>query len=285
MLLDTTMGEMFCGSCGLVLRERIEEEGPEWRAFSKEEEEDRSRAGSPLSLAIHDMGLSTIIAPYDRDASGRGLSSPMRAAMERLRLWDSRSQVRESIDRNLRQAFHELDRLADKLGISEAVIDKAAYIYRKAAERGLVRGRSIPAMVAACLYAACRATLTPRTLKDIAAVSGLKKKEAARCYRLILKEMDIKMPVSDPVICVSRVAAKAGLSERTKRRAIELLRKAVELRATAGKDPMGMAAAALYMACVLEGEPKTQRDVAEAAGVTEVTIRNRYKNLRALMNI
>lgn len=285
MIIDNTGGELLCSGCGFVVKEKIEEVGPEWRSFSKEEKEDRSRGGSPTSIAMHDMGLATVIGDSNKDASGRSIPASMKATVERLRTWDSRSQVREPIDRNLRQAFSELDRLADKLSVSEAVIEKAAYVYRKALERGLVRGRSISAIIAASLYAACRDTQTPRTLKDFAAVSNVKKKDIARCYRLLLKEMDIKMPVVDPTKCISRIASRAGLSERTKRRALEILKKATEFRISAGKDPMGLAAAALYVACTLEGENKTQKDVADAAGVTEVTIRNRYKGLKSALGI
>jgi len=285
MVVDNAGGELVCSSCGFVVKEKIEETGPEWRAFSKDEKDDRSRGGIPTSIAMHDMGLATVIGAVNKDASGKSLSGSMKATVERLRTWDSRSQVHEPMDRNLRQAFSELDRLSDKLSVSDAVIEKAAYIYRKALERGLVRGRSISAIIAASLYAACRDRETPRTLKDLAVVSNVKKKDIARCYRLLLKEMDIKMPVVDPTKCVSRIASRAQLSERTKRRALEILKKAEEARISAGKDPMGLAAAALYVSCTLEGEDKTQRDVAEAAGVTEVTIRNRYKGLRSALGI
>jgi len=278
MVVDTGGGELFCSNCGFVVKEKIEEIGPEWRAFSKEEKDDRSRTGIPTSLAMHDMGLATVIGYENRDAAGRSLPSSIRSTIERLRTWDGRSQVHEPVDRNLRQAFSELDRLTDKLNVGDAVIEKAAYIYRKALERGLVRGRSISALIAASIYAACRDTETPRTLKDVAAISNVKKKDIARCYRLLLREMDLKMPVVDPTKCVSRIAS-------TKRRALDILKKAGETKTSAGKDPMGLAAAALYVACVLEGENKTQKDVAEAAGVTEVTIRNRYKGLKAILDI
>ena len=285
MVVDTGGGELFCSNCGFVVKEKIEEIGPEWRAFSKEEKDDRSRTGIPTSLAMHDMGLATVIGYENRDAAGRSLPSSIRSTIERLRTWDGRSQVHEPVDRNLRQAFSELDRLTDKLNVGDAVIEKAAYIYRKALERGLVRGRSISALIAASIYAACRDTETPRTLKDVAAISNVKKKDIARCYRLLLREMDLKMPVVDPTKCVSRIASRSGLSEKTKRRALDILKKAGETKTSAGKDPMGLAAAALYVACVLEGENKTQKDVAEAAAVTEVTIRNRYKGLKAALNI
>ncbi|MCS6768569.1 MAG: transcription initiation factor IIB [Candidatus Nitrosocaldus sp.] len=285
LVTDNATGEMFCGNCGYVVSERIEELGPEWRAFSKEEHEDRSRTGIPTSLAMHDMGLATVIGPIDKDASGKPLSTAIRSTIERLRTWDSRSQVHEPLDRNFRQAFSELDRLKDKLAVGESVIEKAAYIYRKALEKGLVRGRSISALVAAALYAACRDTETPRTLKDIANASNIKKKDIARCYRLLIRELDLQMPVVDPIKCVSRIASKAGLTEKTKRTAIEILKRAEEAKISAGKDPMGLAAAALYVACVMHGENKTQKDVAEAAGVTEVTIRNRYKGLKLALKL
>lgn len=282
---DSASGEVFCSNCGYVIKEKMAEVGPEWRAFSNEEKNNRAHTGSPSSLAMHDMGLATVIGAADRDASGKSLPASMKSTIERLRTWDGRSQVHASVDRNKRQAFSELDRLADKLNVNDAVIEKSAYIYRKALERGLVRGRSISALIAAALYAACRDTETPRTLKDISAISNIKKKEIARCYRLLFRELDLRMPVVDPVKCIARIASKTGLQERTKRRAMEILRKAEETRTSAGKDPMGLAAAALYVACVMEGENKTQKDVAEAASVTEVTIRNRYKGLKATLNI
>ena len=283
LILDSARGEIFCSHCGFVIREKLEEAGPEWRAFSKEEKETRSRAGVPSSLAMHDMGLSTIIGQVDKDASGKSISSAMKTTFDRLRTWDGRSQVHEPVDRNLRQAFSELDRLADKLSVGDAIIERAAYIYRQALEKGLVRGRSISALIAASLYAACRETETPRTLKDVSAASNIKKKDIARCYRLLVRELDKKMPVADPLKAVSRIASAAGLSEKTKRRAIDIINRTKQSLSSAGKDPMGLAAAALYVACVLEGENKTQKDVAEAAGVTEVTIRNRYKGLRSIL--
>jgi len=285
VVTDNNTGENFCGKCGFVITDQVVDSGAEWRSFSKEEHEGRSRAGVPTSLAMHDMGLATIIGPADRDATGKPLSASMRSTIERLRTWDSRSQVHEPVDRNFRQAFSELDRLKDKLAVGDAVIEKAAYIYRKALEKGLVRGRSISALIASALYAACRDTETPRTLKDIANSSNIKRKDIARCYRLLLRELGLKMPVVDPIKCVARIASKAGLSEKTKREATKILKTAEEIKISAGKDPMGLAAAALYVACVANGESKTQRDVAEAAGVTEVTIRNRYKGLKIALNL
>ncbi len=285
MVTDNESGEMFCSKCGFVMSEKLQESGPEWRSFTQDEHGDRARAGAPTSLTMHDMGLATIINPINRDASGRPLTAAMKSTIERLRTWDSRSQVHEPVDRNFRQAFSELNRLKDKLAISDAVIEKAAYIYRKALDKGLVRGRSISALMASALYAACRDTATPRNLKDIEIAANIKRKDIARCYRLLVKELDLKMPVTDSVQCVARIASKIGIEEKAKRYAMQVLKSAQEKEVSAGKDPMGLAAAALYLACVKTGEDKTQRDIAEAANVTEVTIRNRYKGLKELLDL
>ncbi|MCV0392069.1 MAG: transcription initiation factor IIB [Nitrosopumilus sp.] len=280
MLTDNDTGERFCGQCGYVITETLQDSGPEWRSFSKEGGADPTRTGAPTSLAMHDRGLATIINPINRDSSGKPLTSTMKSTIERLRTWDSRSKVNASADKNLRQALNELARLKDKLSLSDSVIEKAAYIYRKALEKGLVKGRSISALIASALYAACRDTETPRTLKDVAEAGNIKKKDIARCYRLLHKELELKMPVVDPTQCVSRIASKLGISEKTKRYGIKVLKEAQEHKESAGKDPMGLAAAALYLSCVKNCEDRTQRDIAEAANVTEVTIRNRYKGLR-----
>ena len=285
ILTDVSTGENFCQGCGYVVADKADADGPEWRSFSKDDGTDRARTGTPTSLAMHDMGLATVIGQTDKDATGKPLSATMRSTIERLRTWDNRTQVHEPVDRNYRQAFSELDRLKDKLAVGDAVIEKAAYIYRKALEKGLVRGRSISALIASALYAACRDTQTPRTLKDIGNASNVKRKDITRCYRLLLLELSLKMPVVDPVNCIARIASKAELSEKTKRGATEILKTAEEQKISSGKDPMGLAAAALYVACVANGENKTQRDVADAAGVTEVTIRNRYKGLKVALDL
>ncbi|MBS7641745.1 transcription initiation factor IIB [Candidatus Bathyarchaeota archaeon] len=285
LIYDYERGEVFCGICGTVIQSKLMDQGPEWRAFTQEEKEERSRTGIPLSFSIHDKGLSTTITNISKDAFGRSLSVEARLQMLRLRHWQIRSRVHSSIDRNLSQAMAELDRLSDRLGLPSPVKEKAAIIYRKALESGLVRGRSIAAIAAASLYAACRASNIPRTLKELADASIVKKKDIARCYRLLIKELNLKMPVADPVKYVAKIASRLGLSEKIQRKAIEILRKCQELKACAGKDPVGLAAAALYMACVDEGEKITQKDVAEAAGVTEVTIRNRYNGLRRALGI
>ena len=277
---DPESGEIICRNCGIVISDRIYESRPEWRTFSTDELNSRSRAGIPSSLARHDMGLSTVIGKANKDHSGRAIDVSMRSTMGRLRAWDFRTQAHSPTDRNLRQAFSELDRLRDKLGVSDAVIEKTAYIYRKAQERGLVRGRTISATIGAALYIACRETGTSRTLKDIAQIGNMKRKDLARIYRLVVMELDLKIPLIDPMKCITRVANKANLSERTKRAAVAIMKHVTKTGISAGKDPMGLAASVLYLACLETGENRTQTEIADAAGVTEVTVRNRYKNLK-----
>jgi len=179
----------------------------------------------------------------------------------------------------------ELDRLTDVLHIPASIKERAAMVYRKALNNSLVRGRSIAAVTAASLYAACRISETPRTLKDVSAASRIRKKEVARCYRLLVRELDLRMPVVDPVKCISKIATGVEISMLTQQRAIRIINEAKKKGIVTGKDPMGLAAASLYVACVLEGEKKTQKEIADVANVTEVTVRNRYKGLKEALNI
>jgi transcription initiation factor TFIIB len=277
---DPESGEVICSNCGMVMVEAVSENRSEWRAFKTEEANQRSRTGTPTSLARHDMGLATIIGRTDKDASGRGLDASMRSTMERLRTWDSRIQVYSPADRNLRQAFGMLERVKDKLGLSATIIEKTAYIYRKAQERGLVRGRTIRSVMAAAIYITCREMAMSRTLNDVAFLNNIKRKELARTIRLLILELDIKIPILDPIKCVVRVANKVNLSEKTKRQAMTIMHNVTKSGISAGKDPMGLAGSVLYLSSKNSGENITQMDIAEAAGVTEVTIRNRFKDLR-----
>jgi transcription initiation factor TFIIB len=283
---DYELGEIICQNCGLVINENIMDRGPEWRAFTAEEKESRGRAGIPISYSMRDKGLSTIIDQISRDAHGKQLPISTRLEMQRLRKLQIRTGTNSSIDRNLVQAMGELDRLKDKLRIPLHVKEKAAIIYRKALDNGLVRGRSIPAIASAALYVACRITETPRTLKEVASASSTKRmRNVASSYRLLLRELDIKIPVEDPLRCISKIGSKMEIPIKTQRTAMQLLGEAKQRRAVSGKDPMGLAAATLYVACVLDGVKRTQKELAKVANVTEVTVRNRYKGLKETLKL
>jgi len=282
---DYDSGETICGDCGLVLYEQMMDKGPEWRAFTQQEKASRSRVGMPTSYSIHDKGLSTTISQVDRDAFGRKLPVTTRLLMLRLRKWQIRSRMHSSADRNLSQAMSELERISSKLYIPPQIKEKAAVIYRKALSKRLVRGRSINAIAAASLYAACRETGTPRTLGEIAKASLVSRKDVARCYRLLLQELDVHVSVADPLTYISKIAEKNGISGKIQGAAIAILREARQKRVGTGKDPMGLAAAALYIACLQHNVRRTQTDIAEAAGVTDVTVRNRYKALKRELSL
>jgi len=276
---DNSTGEVICRSCGTVLAENIEVSS-ERRAFTKEEFESRTQTGAPTSLTRHDMGLSTIISRVDKDASGRKIDASMKATMDRLRTWDFRTQAGTPTDRNLMYASNEFNKLKHKLALTDTVIEKAAYTYRKAQQRKLVRGRTMISLVAASLYAACRELDAQRTLKDIATASNIKIKDLARAYRLLLREFDLDIQLPDPAKCVAKISNRLGLSERATRGAAKVLEEIKLCGDSAGKDPMGLAAATLYLISLKNNEVMSQKQLADAAGVTEVTIRNRAKELK-----
>ncbi|HDD25687.1 MAG TPA: transcription initiation factor IIB [Acidilobales archaeon] len=285
IIYDEERGEYICIETGEVIEERVIDQGPEWRAFTSEEREKRSRTGSPISYTIHDGGLTTVIDWKDRDATGKRLSPKKRLEIMRWRKWQIRTRIQDSIDRNITQAAMELDRLSESLGLPKTVKEEAALIYRKAVEKGLIRGRSIESVVAAAIYIACRKYRIPRSLDEIASYTKAGRKDVARCYRLLLRDLGIKIPMSDPADYVPRIANVLGLSGDVIKSAIEILRKAREVGVTAGKDPAGLAAAAVYIAAQLYDERRTQKEVANVAGVTEVTVRNRYKELIKALNL
>lgn len=286
IITDLDSGEIVCGVCGIVIYDKIQESKQEWRASSPEEAKDRRRTGMPTSLATYDMGLYTVIGRTNRDASGHLLDASTRSTMARLRTWDLRTQP--STNRSLKAAFNQLNKLKHKLALPDAIIEKTAYIYRKAQERGLVQGRSVPASIAAAVYIACREVGAPRTLKEISLVSNIKRKEISRQYRLLVLELDIRIPSIDPAKCLARIANKIRLSEKVRHRAMRIMDEATKCEISAGKNPMGLAASVLYLSSLAverNNNSISQTVFAQSAGVTEVTIRNVCKNLRSHLGL
>jgi len=282
-ITEPESGEIICSACGAVMLERIQEDLPEWCAFNLEETNDRSRTGTPISLARHDMGLSTIIGRINKDSSGNKIDSQTLSTMKRLRTWDLRTQT--SVDRSRQQAFSELHILKDKLALSDATVEKCAYIYRKAQEIGLVRGRTIPGIVSSAVYIACRELQIPKTLREIAVAGNIRRRVLSRTYRILTSELDIKIPIIDPIKCIVKVANKASLNEKTKRQAIDVMNMIAKREISAGKNPMALAATVLYISCLNTGVNIRQADIAYAAGISEVTLRNRIKDLKDKLNL
>ncbi len=279
LVTDAEHGETVCQDCGLVVEDSVVDRGPEWRAFDSSERDSKSRVGAPTTRMMHDKGLSTNIGWQDKDAYGKTLSPKQRRQMQRLRTWNERFRTRDSKERNLKQALGEIDRMASALGLPENVRETASVIYRRALSEDLLPGRSIEGVASAALYAAARQAGTPRSLDELAAVSRVDKMELTRTYRYVVRELKLEIQPADPEQYVPRFASDLGLSDEAERRARELLRNAKETGVHSGKSPVGLAAAAVYAAALLTNEKVTQSQVSDVANISEVTIRNRYKEL------
>lgn len=282
-IMDDDVGEEVCSECGLVILDNIIDRGPEWRAFTKAEDSARSRTGTGMTLTLYDKGMFTVFK-WDRDARGNRLDFETINRMNRLKSYDNRSKLSDTWARNLSIAMAELERLASKLHIPQVVKEHAALIYRQALKQDLIRGRSIDAFVAASIHAACRLHLVPRSLRNVSKASTREHSEISRSYRLLLRKLNLKMPIDDPMKFVSGIASKLKIRRDTERRAVEILRLARERNGLSGKDPRGVAAAALYKACVENHDKRIQKEVAAAAGTTEVTLRNRLRGLEKTLH-
>jgi transcription initiation factor TFIIB len=285
VVTDPETGELIRKDTGEVISDNLLSQEKEWRSFDIEEGVNRARTGTPTSLAFHDMGLSTVIGKEATDASGNVIDTGTRMRMSRLRTWDNRSQVHSSTERSLQKAFSILSRLKDRLGLPNHITEKAAYTYRKAQERGLVRGDTIDSVLAASIYVAARQSGVPRTLDEISEVSNVKLKHAARSYRRIVTQLDIKAPIIDPSKYIMKIANKLGFDEKIKRKSLGLMEQAQKKNILVGKDPISMATSILYLVNIAEGHHKTQAEIAKAAGTTEVTVRNRSKELREKLGL
>ena len=270
---DDQVGEIACNECGLVIEEKMVDTGQDAGGqFDKSEK--KGRGGAPISMQKFDKGLATNVGEISDIYK---LESGQTRKFLRLKKWQER--VSTSIERNLRLAMAELRRVASFLNLPSVVRDEASRVYNFVLQRGLVRGRSMESVIAACIYAACRSYNIPRTLDEISAASDVERKEIGRTYRFIVRKLKIKVTPSSPKDYISRFASILHLSPKAQNDALKVLRKADISELTSGRGPAGIAAAALYVAALMNDEKKTQREVADVAGITEVTIRNRYKEL------
>ena len=279
LLRDYETGELVCQACGIVVSDALLATGPEWRAFDQEQRDKLPRVGAPVTWTIHDKGLSTTIGWQDRDASGRKLSPEERARLYRLRKWHRRSKVSDSTQRNLAHALSEMSKISYKLNLPRNVIETSSMIYRRAIQKQLIRGRTIQSVAVASIYMACRQCGVIRTLEDVAGAANITKKEAARNYRFLLRELKPSVPQVNPRGYISKIVNKLALSGETERLAMSILNQASEMKLTSGRGPSGIAAACIYISSQLTDERRTQGEIAKEAQVTEVTIRNRYKEL------
>jgi transcription initiation factor TFIIB len=285
LIRDYEAGELVCEKCGFVISPTLFDHGPEWRAFNAEQREKRTRVGAPLTWTIHDKGLSTIIDWRGQDVYGRKLKPMQSAWVYRMRKWQRRSKVSGANERNLAFALSELTKVSYKLNLPRNVLETAAVLYRRVVRKRLIRGRSIQGVAAASVYLACRQCKVIRTLDEVAKAAHISKKEGGRNYRFLLRKMQTKVPLVDPKNYVSKFVNHLALSGDTESIALKIIDLATEMRLTSGRGPGGIAAAATYIASLLTDERRTQGEIARGAQVTEVTIRNRYKELTQKLNI
>jgi transcription initiation factor TFIIB len=278
---DHKHGETACVECGFIVDENEIDHGPEWRAHTADERDQRSRVGSPTTKMLHDEGVSTEIDWRNEDAYGNSLSSRQRKKMNRLRTWHTRSQTVSAQERNLKHALGEIERMSSALGLPQSTRETASVIYRRALDEDLLRGRSIEGMSTAAVYAAARQAGIPRSLDEVAAVSRIEQLRITRTYSHLTRELGLEIEPADPLDYIPRLASELDLSDEATQRSRALLTSVVETEKSylSGKHPVGLAAAAVYAGALLTNEKVTQPAVGEVADISTVTIRNRYQDL------
>jgi len=282
LVLDVLSSEYVCSTCGCVSNEKIYNN--ELTNFEKGEYKDKSRIGMPESLTVSHKGLSTLIGLNDTDGRGKMLDPVQKETIQRLRTWNNRSQLNDSISRNLDKALKYLNNFGDKLYLSPAVMENAAYIYRKAAMRKLAKGRSTVSLVAASIYAACREISIPKTISDIAYVCNIPSKEIMSHYKLILKELSLKIPVIQGIDYVTLISNRLKLTEKTKREALRIFSLVQHSRISIGKNPRAFAGAIIYIASQDSNEFLRQVEVCQVADISTVSLRKRCKEIKTILD-
>ncbi|WP_340101787.1 transcription initiation factor IIB [Salinibaculum salinum] len=276
---NEAQAELHCRDCGRVIESDQIDHGPEWRAYGSREKKAKSRVGSTQTQLLHDRGLSTVIDWRNKDTYGQSLSSRQQKKMRRLRKWDERFRTKNSQERNLKHALGEINRMASALGCPDPIRETTSVLYRQALEKDLIRGRSIEGVATAALYAGSRMENTPRSFDEVAAVSHVDKLEIERAYRYLVDELELEMTPPNPEAYIARFASQLGCPDETERRSRELIRSAIEAGVHNGRNPIGIAAAALYAAAKRTNQEVTQGDLAEIANVSKPTIAKRYPEI------
>ena len=279
VVFDHGTGEKICSGCGIVLSVEREYIDP---LLDTNTNLSSMNLGTPSSLAHHDKNLSTMISYSNVDADGVAISVDQRSAIQRMRRWNKISNNNRSYHRNLKNAFSVLIRIKDKLSLSETIIEKSAYYYRKILDQNLIKGRSIRGFVVACVYVSCREMNVPRTIEEIAEISNTDKIFAGKCYRLLVRKLKVRLPSIDSTSHLARIANNAGISERTLRHAVQMMSQIKDDPISFGKDPCAIAVAVLYGACLDKGEKTSQSRISLAGNVSVVTLRKRFLDIKKI---
>jgi len=283
LITDSFSGEIFCGDCGTVIEEKLDNNN-ETNIHSLEDFMTKSHVGSKQSLSMYDKGMNSVIG-NDRDATGKPLNSASKSQFNRLRQLDNRSKLRKSSQRTLVKSLTFLNGLKEKLGISENTVEVTCSLFRRAQKNRLTKGRTSNSLMAAALYVSCRQTMTPRSLDDISEMGDIHKKPLQKAVRLLIDEFSLNVPQYNTASFLSKLSSDMGISEKTKRYALKILADVEKLGGTAGKNPIGQAAASLYLASMLMGDSVNQRKFSEVSGVSTVTLRNRKNSIQKLLDL
>jgi transcription initiation factor TFIIB len=258
-------GEIVCQHCGLVVSEKsVDVTHSGIRAYSKQEKDKKERTGCPMSILMPDIGLSTII---DKTK----IKNP---DLRRAAKWNTHLSWEK---RNMLIAITELKRFGGNLNFPERVKKAAVRLYKEVFKRNLLRGRSINGMIAACAYYVCKKERVPITLQEILDEASISNNIVKKCYKILVRELNLKSPHIDPVSLIPRYCADLGLNMNVEKESIKILKKFIETTSICGKDPKGLCAGALYLVSKLKNHKVSQKEIANVIGVTEVTLRSRYK--------
>jgi transcription initiation factor TFIIB len=282
---DYAHAELICDSCGLVIEDGKIDQGAEWNAYDSEDITKKERTGAPLTLTRHDKGLSTEIGWDDRDSNGRTLTRHNRTKFYRLRKLHKISKTSSTREYNVVKALRDITTRAHKMGLPKDVIETAAYVYRKAQHNNITRGRSIACISAASIYIACRQCHVPRTLDEVSTAFELRRRDVSRTYNCIIRMLKIQIPIASPENYISRLCGQLHLNGKTQKLVKELLTEAYDKGLINGRSPLAIVGALIYIASIISHDKRTQAEIATAANVTEVTIRNRYKELKDVLTI
>ncbi len=282
-MLDDVRGELVCDSCGLVILEGALDEKPDWSAYSAEENVRLSHVGPRRNYLAGGAGLTTMIPMALRDARGKAIPAHSRQKFYRMRRLQRNLGSWKPGERSLPLMTRTLYRITAQLDLPLPVRDEASLICRKAMDQGLLHGRSVQTIAAAAVYAACRIGRVPRTLDELARVAQVRRKTIAQTYNALLQEFPMPIPPAHAADYVERFCSELGLSNRAQVEALHILSAVEEANNCPSLSPPGTAAAAIYVASLRCGERKAQRRIAKVAGVSEVTLRNRFEYMRQFM--
>jgi len=261
-------GDLVCGDCGLVLGDRIIDTRSEWRTFANDEGDDPSRVGAAANPLLDGAQLDTVISRRD---GGSGMARDLNKVHGRANAVKG--------EKNLIQAYKEIAAMSDAIGLTKLIADIAKQLYKRVEEEKLLRGKSTESIIAACIFIACRQENVPRTFKEICAITRVPKKEIGRCFKTLIRTFETNVSTMASEDLMSRFCSMLHLRMEVQKAALELTMKTKEHGTLAGKSPVSVAAACIYMASCLYQQPQSTRDVAQVTGVSEVTIKNSYKLL------